>query len=165
MAKVRFRPEADLGAADFRGSMSNDFSVNGMAFHWAILLQTGEYEPLLRLASSEAAAVDVLRIFSEDLAFDIAVRVNTGSYADGSKVRHLGPILVLGNGLVTNEGIVPAGIMIRVRPRISVMAEGDDAESDASRLVQWCLSSRFRAVRVTASGGIWNNAYRPSPTR
>ena len=143
--------------------MSNTFSVNGRAFHWAMVFQTSEYEPLLRLASSEAA-VDVLRISSEDLAFDIAVRVNVSSYADGSKVRHLGPILVLGSGFATHEGVVPAEIMIRIRPRVTLMAEGNDAGSDASKLVQWCLSSHFRAVRVTASGGIWNDPYVPSPT-
>jgi hypothetical protein len=143
--------------------MSNTFSVSGRAFHWVMLLQTDEYEPLLRFTSSDAV-MDVLRISSEDLAFDIAVRVNTSAYADGSKVRHLGPILVLGNGLATHKGVVPAGMMIRIRPRVTVMAEKGDVGSDASKLVQWCLSPRFRAVRVTASGGIWNDAYAPSPT-
>jgi hypothetical protein len=142
--------------------MSNTFKVNGRTFHWATVFQTDEYEPLLRLASS-AAVVDVLRISSEDLAFDIAVRVNSSAYADGTKIRHLGPILVLGNGLATHTGVVPAGIMIRIRPRVTVMAEGNDAGADASKLVQWCLSSRFRAVRVTASGGIWNDVYAPTP--
>lgn len=144
--------------------MSNIFSVGGRAFLWSMVFQTSEYEPLLRLAASEVS-IDVLRICSEDRAFDIAARVNTSSYADGSKVRHLGPILVLGSGLTTHDQHVPPGIMIRIRPRVSVMSEGDDASSDASKLVQWCLSSRFRAVRVTASGGVWNEAYASSPTR
>jgi hypothetical protein len=129
-----------------------------------MIFQTDEYAPLLRLAASEMA-VDVLRISGEDHAFNIAVRVNTSSYADGSKVRHLGPILVLGSGLRTRDRVVPPGIMIRIRPRVTVMAEGDNGGSNASRLVQWCLSSRFRAVRVTAIGGVWNDDYAPVPTR
>lgn len=144
--------------------MSNTFSVDGRTFYWSMILRASEYEPLLRLAASEIS-VDVLRISSEDRALDIAVRVNTSTYADGSKIRNLGPILVLGSGLTTHGQLVPPGILIRIRPRVSVMSEGNDAGPDASKLVQWCLSSRFRAVRVTASGGVWNEAYASSPAR
>lgn len=48
---------------------------------------------------------------------------------------------------------------------LALAREGGDASPDASKLVQWCLSSRFRAVRVTASGGVWNEAYASGQTR
>lgn len=144
--------------------MSNTFSVDGRLFHWSMIFQTSEFEALLRFVAAEVS-IDVLRISSEDKAFDIAVRVNTSVYAGGSEIRHLGPLLVLGNGFTTHDQHVPPGIMIRIRPRVAMMSEGDNAGADASRLVQWCLSARFRAVRVTASGGVWNEAYAASPTQ
>jgi hypothetical protein len=136
--------------------MSNTFTINGQAFHWLMIFQTNEYEPLLRLVASENS-VDVLRIFSEDQSLDIAVRINMSTYADGSKIRHMGPILVLGSGFTARGQQVPPGIMVRIRPRVSIMSEGGDAGPNASRLVQWCLSSHFRTIRVTASGGVWKS--------
>jgi len=160
---------SELGALrcrtpNVRGSMSNTFNVDGRAFNWSLAFQTGEFEPLLRLIASESS-VDVLRISSVDKGFDIAVRINVSTYADGSKARHLGPILVLGSGLATHGRHVLPGTMVRIRPRVSVMSEGGGAGADASRLVQWCLSPHFRAVRVTASGSIWNETRALHSTR
>jgi hypothetical protein len=138
--------------------MGNSFNVDGRTFQWSLIHQTTEFEPLLRLVYSETAA-DVLRISSDDRLFDIAVRVNIHVHADGSSTRHLGPIWVIGHGFPALDRAVRTGIMIRVRPRVARMGKGNDIGLSASRLVQWCLSAHFRSVRVTASGGVWNDAY------
>lgn len=138
--------------------MSNSFNVDGHTFQWFLIHRATEFEPLLRLATSETVP-DVLRISSDDRLFDIAVPMNISVYAGGSTARYLGPILVLGNGFPALDRAVHTGIMIRVRPRVAKMGEGTDVGLDASRLVQWCLSSHFRAVRVSLSGGVWNDAY------
>lgn len=134
------------------------FKVERCIFRWSIIPNTAEFEPLVVLGGSKT--IDVLRITSEadSMSFDIAVRLNAHRYAGGLTTHSLGPILILDGGLLATDTPVRPATMIRVRPRVARVSEGN-VGLDASRLVQWCLSSHFRAVRVTAMDGIWHDEY------
>ena len=141
-----------------RLKMHGLFKVERRIFRWSIIPNTAEFEPLVVLGFSNA--IDVLRITGEGdgMGFDIAVRLNAHRYAGGLTTRSLGPILILDGGFPTTVTSARPATMIRVRPRVARMSEGN-VGLDASRLVQWCLSSHFRAVRVTAMGDIWRDEY------
>ncbi|MEM7758194.1 MAG: hypothetical protein AAF298_08730 [Cyanobacteria bacterium P01_A01_bin.40] len=95
---------------------------------------------------------DVLRISSSDLlGFDIAIRID-----EGINQRYLGPMLVIGKGFPNNQNPIKPGILLRLRPRLCSLPNDVVVDSVVvERIVQWCLSPGFRAVRINVIGEIW----------
>lgn len=127
-------------------------TISGKAFEWSLVAGTSEFESLKRFG--DAAGIEVLRISLPGTGFDAAIRVLTGQYSDGVR-RYLGPVLVLGSEFPSERGAVPVGNMVALRPKLVSLAPGEPNAATVERIIQWCLSPRFRALRVNSSGGRW----------
>lgn len=136
--------------------MQGTCSINGQKFDWSLISGTSEF-PALSSAPALPSSIDVLRITGDDPGFDIAIRIDHGTYAGGQALRWLGPFLVLGNTFPNREKSVAPGTMLRLRPRLAKLPESALDNAVIERVIQWCTSENFRAVRVNAVGGIWQN--------
>lgn len=126
--------------------------IKGRTFEWSFVTSTNEFKALERFGDS--AGVDVLRISLPGTGFDVAIRVLTGQYSDGTH-RYLGPLLVVGSEFPAEQHAVPVGNMLALRPRLVSLAPDEPNAATVERIVQWCWSPRFKAVRVNSSGGRW----------
>jgi len=70
--------------------------ISGKSFEWSLVIGTTEFKPLLRLGDPDE--LDILRISLPGSGFDVAIRILTGQYSDGTR-RFLGPLLVLGRAV------------------------------------------------------------------
>jgi hypothetical protein len=134
--------------------MENVFTVHGRTFHWSVITKTTEFVSLLRQDEFESG-IDVLRITDDTSGFDVATRIDLHRYAGGSTRVYLGPLLIIGDAFPDASRPVQPEIMIRIRPRITFVRNIQVTGWNASRIVQWCLSTRFRAVRINVMNGIW----------
>ncbi|GAA5170146.1 hypothetical protein [Viridibacterium curvum] len=96
----------------------------------------------------------MLRITSKDSGFDVAIRVLSGQYSDGVH-QFLGPLLVVGDQFPNKQQPLQSGILIELRPKLRALTIGEPNAATVERVVQWCNSSAFKAVRVNSSGGRW----------
>ena len=126
--------------------------IDGKSFEWSLLSGTTEFKPLLRLGDPDE--LNILRISLPGSGFDVAIRILTGQYSDGTR-RFLGPLLVLGSQFPNATHPVQVGILIKLRPKLCMLQSGEPNSSTVERIVQWCSSSRFKPVRVNSSGGRW----------
>ena len=143
--------------------ISSEFNVEP---RWTVLLQqwgidtaglvneTGAY-PALTRALGFPQLVNVLRIASENSDFDVLMRVDGTAYAGGGSIR-LGPILCIGDVTVlARPSKWPTDALLRLRPRIAHVREGTPFGVAAERVVQWCTSRAFKAVRVKPTECLW----------
>lgn len=137
--------------------MSSSITVNCRSFRWFVQSSTTDFTPLNRMYDPDSG-VDVLRITDDTTRFDIVIRIDRSTYADGVVHHHFGPLLVLGDGFPDVSRAVQYGIMLRLRPRIKAMRNIDVSGWEVGRIIQWCLSSRFRPVRINASSGLWRGS-------
>jgi hypothetical protein len=127
-------------------------TISGRTFEWSFVSGTSEFKPLERFG--DPAGIDVLRISLPGTGFDAAIRVFTGQYSDGIR-RYLGPLLVVGSEFPDERGAVPVGTMVALRPKLVSLAPDEPNAATVERIIQWCCSPRFGAVRVNSSGGKW----------
>jgi hypothetical protein len=125
--------------------------VAGLEYRWWFLDRTNEF-PALALPLIEYQAVSVVRIVSLDARFDIAMRMNRGEYAGGVVRCWLGPLLVLNPAFAGPHRHMEPNTRIRLRPKLSVLRAEAVDEAVVQRVIQWCLSSRFRAVKCNVWG-------------
>src|SRR5262245_18030741 len=90
-------------------SAGGTIRISGIPFRWYVESQTVEYPGF----SHEP--VDILRIFSEEAGFDIAVRFQG---IEGSSFLYAGPMTILGDRFPSDSCAVPKGARLRLRPRI-----------------------------------------------
>ena len=128
--------------------------VMGHCYRWTLISGTDAY-PALTRALVLPQVVDVLRITSEDLDFDVVMRVDRAACAAGGDLR-LGPILSIGNkSVLPRPPNWPVDALLRLRPRIARVSKGTSFSVAAERVVQWCTSRAYRAVRVKPTESLW----------
>lgn len=125
--------------------------VNGRTFDWSRIPNTLDF-PKLSYAPTIPSAMDVLRITGTDDGFDIVSQIFEGTYYGGIVVRSLNRLLVIGKTFPNESHPVAPGFLIRLRPRISILSQHGPLQVDVERVLQWSLSSHFRAVRVNYFG-------------
>lgn len=125
--------------------------VSGLLYEWSVIEQTAEF-PALALPLIEHQHINILRVTRPQSGFDIAIRINLNAYHGGSTKVSLGPLLVLGNGFPSSEHPVQQGARIGLRPKVSMVAGQFVAEPDVQKVLQWCLSSRFKPTNVNTYG-------------
>jgi hypothetical protein len=124
------------------------FRVAGIEFRWYVEFQTPAYRAFA------PGAVDVLRIVGERKGFDVALLMRTFRYHDGGSLLNLGPLVVLGDAFPTAVSPVVKGARIRVRPKLRTFQRTEVHTADVARIVAWCLSDNFRAVRESLDGNV-----------
>jgi len=120
--------------------------IAGTQYNWIVIPNTVAYSGL------GGGAIDVLRIFSEDAGFDIAMRLSRHEYYDGSYIVVAGQIIVLGNQFPNSASPVQKGARIRIRQKISVLPDKLVNVHAVRRIIEWCLSLNFKAVRCDVFG-------------
>lgn len=125
--------------------------VSGARYAWSVIEKTAEF-PSLALPLIEHQQVNVLRITGPQPGFDIAIRINQHEYHDGGIRVSLGPLLVIGAGFPNSKNPVQQGARVGLRPKVSAVAGPAVTESEVQKVLQWCLSSRFKPVRVSTYG-------------
>ena len=126
----------------------------GHGYRWTLVSGTDAY-PVLTRALGLPQVVDVLRITGEDLDFDVVMRVDRAAYAGAGDLR-LGPILSIGKRcILPRPPTWPVDALLRLRPRIARVSKGTSIGVAAERVVQWCTSRAFRAVRVKPTESLW----------
>lgn len=119
-----------------------------------LVSETAAY-PALTRAVGLPQVVDVLRIASENSDFDVVMRVDGTAYAGGGSIR-LGPVLCIGDVTVLARPLEwPTDALLRLRPRIARVRDDTAFGVAAERVVQWCTSPAFRAVRVKPTECLW----------
>ncbi|WP_454907336.1 hypothetical protein [Variovorax gossypii] len=126
--------------------------VSGRTFDWSFVAGTADFRKLPR--SGDPDEIDVLRISSPGTGFDVAIRVDVGQYSSGDR-RYLGPLLVIGNEFPDGQRAVPVGFMIELRPKLVMLSADEPNAATVERIIQWCVSTRFKPMRVNSSGGRW----------
>lgn len=134
--------------------MGGTFTAMGHRYRWLLVNETGAY-PALTRALGFPQLVDVLRIVSDDSDFDVVMRVDGTAYVGGGSIR-LGPVLCIGDVTVlARPSKWPTDALLRLRPRIAHVREGTPFGVAAERVVQWCTSRAFKAVRVKPTECLW----------
>jgi hypothetical protein len=125
---------------------NGEVRVSGADFHWYVEPRTKEYPGF------SAEHIDVLRITSSDRSFDIALWLRFVEFHGGSRIAVASPMVVLSEGFPTPGAVVQKGARLRVRPKVTVFREAVVTDDGVRRIVEWCLSRNFRAVRCSTSG-------------
>lgn len=98
--------------------------------------------------------IDAFRITADDSGLDVVMRIVWGAYAGSD--HYLGPILCMGSSNALQQPREwPADALLRLRPRINRIPAYVSLDVAAERVVQWCTSRAFKAVRVKPEGSIW----------
>lgn len=127
--------------------------VMGRLYHWSLIRKTDAFAPLTQ-AQMLSQVVDVFRITGEDSDLDVVMRVVWDAYGEGD--HYLGPILCIGSSNVLElPSQWPADALLRLRPRINRIPKDMPLGIVAARVVQWCTSRAFKAVRVKPEGSLW----------
>ena len=127
-------------------AMTGIFRVSGKDFRWYVEPQTSDY------LGFSAGRVDVLRITSCDGDFDIALMLRAMEFHGGSQILVASPLIVLSKQFPTPQIAVEKGARIRVRPKVTVFRDAEISNYGVRRIVEWCLSRHFRAVRCDIYG-------------
>lgn len=126
--------------------------VSGSTFDWSFVTGTADFRTLPQSFTPDE--IDVLRISSPRTGFDVAIRVDFWRSSWGD-IRSLGPVLVIGNEFPDRQRAVPVGFMIELRPKLRRLSSDGPNAANVERIVQWCISTRFKSVRINSSGGRW----------
>jgi hypothetical protein len=122
---------------------SGTFKLNAISYRWYVEPATAEYPGF----SHEP--VQILRVVGEMPGFDVAIRLRT--FENDSRL-HANPMVVLGECFPTQVDPAPKGARIRLRPKVARLSGEAAADVDVSRIIAWCLSEHFRAVRADVWG-------------
>jgi hypothetical protein len=98
--------------------------------------------------------LDILRISSIDESFDVAIRIDSGSYSSGI-IKSLGPVLVLAGEFPNSKEPLPVGRLLQLRPKLCRLKGDSPKVTTVERVVQWFGSKHFRVVRINVNGGLW----------
>ncbi|WP_313344358.1 hypothetical protein [Stenotrophomonas sp.] len=129
-------------------------TVGGNAFEWALVSSTTEFNAFRRKFVGDEP-VDVLRIWQPDTGFDIVIEVQSDPHP-AVKGCCLRSILVIGPAFPDAERAATVGHLIELRPKLRVLLrEGAPTGADVERILQWCMTRKFRALRVNVFGGRW----------
>lgn len=133
-------------------TMNGVCKANGRLYRWALVCKTNAF-PALTCALTLPQIIDVLRICGDEPGFDVVIRI------DGSgqqECRYLGPMLCIDHSvLLEMKPHWPNGALLRLRPRLIRLPEEVDFRVVVERVIQWCTSPGFRAVRVKPTGSVW----------
>lgn len=136
--------------------------VSGRLYRWSVIRGTAEFPPLTR-ALGFPQVIDVLRIIGEAPGFDVVIRIDKVLKDNGKSAKYLGPMLCISDSaLLDKDRHWPSDALLRLRPRIASLEDDVPFGVAVERLVQWCTSPGFRAVRVKATGSLWVNHGSPS---
>lgn len=129
--------------------------VGGRCYRWSVIAGTAVF-PALTRALGLPQVVDVLRICCDEPGFDVVIRIDDGSKSGGVGDRYLGPILCVGDSIFLGRTQQwPIDALLRLRPRLIHVRDPVSFGVVVERVVQWCTSQRFRAVRVKPTGSLW----------
>jgi hypothetical protein len=117
--------------------------IDSAAYHWYVESQTLSYPGF----SHEP--IDILRIVGSNSGFDIAVRLR--NFESGSQL-YAGPMVVLGDRFPSSSLPTPKGARLRLRPKLRSFHDLKVDGECVSRIIAWCLSRHFRAVRANMWG-------------
>ena len=130
--------------------------VSRRTFEWRVIRGTTDYHA----ADSDwhwdgLVPIHAVRINEPGTGFDIAIRIRYPAEG-GPPVCALECFaLVLGAAFPSSEVAVPAGHLIRLRPKLCLIPNAEPGPRSIERVVQWILSAHFRPVRVSLSGLPW----------
>lgn len=125
------------------------FKVNGFQFSWN-RITTFNFPELHYLTKF----IESVEIRSESYDFHIVIRINP---MHSDYYRSFGPFLVLGSQFPNTENPIRGGRRLLLRPRIAMVKGQIIEEKHYERIVQWCLSSKFKVMRAGASGAYLKN--------
>jgi len=125
---------------------SGTTTLAGKSYHW---LTAEGVAPYAGLGDS---ARHILRIADDSAGFDIVMTYWRHAYREAQPWVIFGPIVVLGSAFPSAATAVQKGLRIRLRPRISVVREGIIDDMAVRRIIAWCLSPHFRAVKCDLMG-------------
>jgi hypothetical protein len=127
-------------------------TVRGKAFEWQVVVGTTEFNAFRKTFVGDEP-VDVLRIWQPGTGFDIAIQIR--AFPPGTW-NYLGPALVLGHAFPDAERAATVGHLIELRPKLRrLLGKSWPTAADVDRILQWCMTRKFRALRVNVFGGRW----------